>query len=85
MMRSRPPYVTSTTSIADVVDLLIEKRYPMVIIVNPNELDGTTAYSSSSLRAVGVFTYDQLCQFFTTQSKLPKRSTINLTKYHQSL
>ncbi|KAF3447651.1 hypothetical protein FNV43_RR12838 [Rhamnella rubrinervis] len=81
MMRSRPPYVTSTTSIAQVVDLLIEKRYPMVIVVNPNELDGTTAYLSSSLRAVGVFTFAQLCQFFTKQSKLPKPSSINLVDY----
>ncbi|XP_048332396.1 pentatricopeptide repeat-containing protein At5g10690 isoform X2 [Ziziphus jujuba] len=74
MMRRPPPYVTTTKSIAYVVDLIIEKRYPIIIVVNPNELDGTAGYNSS-LKAVGVFTSAQLRNFLTIQSKLQSRTS----------
>lgn len=80
MMRRPPPYVTTTKSIAHVVDLLLEKRYLMVIVVNPNELDGTAGYNSS-LKAVGVFTAAQLRRHFVTiqsQPKMPSQSIITM-------
>ncbi|XP_058724779.1 pentatricopeptide repeat-containing protein At5g10690 [Vicia villosa] len=56
MMRSPPPSVMASTSVGHVIDLILEKGYPMVIIVNCTDVYAT----SYGCRAVGVFTLEQL-------------------------
>ncbi|KAL3844329.1 hypothetical protein ACJIZ3_001732 [Penstemon smallii] len=68
LMRSPPPRVTSSTSVGYVIDLMLEKSYKMVIIVKYGDFNGI-AYGSS-LRAVGIFTYEQLCKLTENSSKL---------------
>ncbi|XP_050364642.1 pentatricopeptide repeat-containing protein At5g10690 [Argentina anserina] len=68
MMRSPPPCAVTTTSIGHVVDLIVKHKFKMVVIVNRSSLFGGTA----NLRAVGVFTAEQLCKLLVApESEMP--------------
>jgi CBS domain-containing protein len=69
MMRSPPPCVTATTSIGHVVDLILEKKYKLVIVVKYRYLNGSSFTSSS--KALGVFTAEQLHRLVPSVSELP--------------
>ncbi|KAI4377598.1 hypothetical protein MLD38_015197 [Melastoma candidum] len=59
MMRSPPPCVTAATSIHRVFDLILEKKYKMVVIVKNDDTYGER-YSNASISAIGVFTSEKL-------------------------
>ncbi|KAH0989741.1 hypothetical protein GBA52_001224 [Prunus armeniaca] len=65
MMRRPPPCATTRTSIGHVVDLIMKYRYKMVILINHSSVYGGTP---SRLRAVGVFTAEQLCNLVTPET-----------------
>lgn len=71
MMRSPPPYVTASTSAGRVIDLILEKRHKMVIIVKYSNM-----YSSYASRAVGVFSSDQLNKLIQPVSTFPDRKSV---------
>ncbi|XP_031738823.1 pentatricopeptide repeat-containing protein At5g10690 isoform X2 [Cucumis sativus] len=62
MMRSPPPGVTTTASIGHVANLILQKRYKMVVVVRHSKY---STYYGSSLRALGVFTIEQLYGFIS--------------------
>lgn len=67
LMRSPPPCVMNSTSVGSIIDLMLEKRYKMVVIVKYGEFHGIS--SSSSLKAVGVFTFDELYKLTNNSSE----------------
>ncbi|XP_058067934.1 pentatricopeptide repeat-containing protein At5g10690 isoform X4 [Magnolia sinica] len=67
VMRGPPPCITTSTSTRRVIELLLEKRYKMIVIVKSNN-DYETSYSSSS-KPVGVFTFEQLFKLAIPVSK----------------
>ncbi|XP_008466303.2 pentatricopeptide repeat-containing protein At5g10690 isoform X2 [Cucumis melo] len=62
MMRSPPPGVTTTALIGHVANLILQKRYKMVVVVRHSKF---SMYYGSSLRALGVFTIEQLYGFMS--------------------
>ncbi|CAA2987901.1 pentatricopeptide repeat-containing At5g10690 [Olea europaea subsp. europaea] len=60
LMRSPPPCVTASTSIGCVINLMLEKKYKMVIVVKYGDFSSISY--GSSVRAAGIFTYDGLCK-----------------------
>ncbi|KAK2453050.1 Tetratricopeptide repeat (TPR) superfamily protein [Trifolium repens] len=76
MMRSPPPSVTATTSVGHVIDLILEKRYPMVIIVNCTDVFATTY----GCRAIGVFTLVQLNRLIKPVSEEKRDRPFTLQK-----
>ncbi|KAK3039181.1 hypothetical protein RJ639_029038 [Escallonia herrerae] len=67
VMRSPPPCVITSTSIGRVIDLMLEKRYKMIIVVKYSDSHGIPY--GSGLRAVGVFTSEQLHRLSRSPSK----------------
>ncbi|CAN7121129.1 unnamed protein product [Brassica rapa subsp. narinosa] len=63
MMRSPPPCVNTTTSIGRVVDLVLEKKHKMVIVIH-------CCGNGYSSKAVGAFTRAQLYRLFEPEQKL---------------
>ncbi|XP_047327073.1 pentatricopeptide repeat-containing protein At5g10690 [Impatiens glandulifera] len=71
MMRSPPPYVTTLTSIGRVIDMMLEKSYKMVIVIDYKNSYGASSSSSSygSMKPVGVFTAEKLAKLSIPDSE----------------
>ncbi|GAA0160778.1 hypothetical protein LIER_17254 [Lithospermum erythrorhizon] len=67
MMRSPPPWVKMSTSVGRVIDLMLAKKYKMIIIAKHGDLPGI--FYGSSVRAVGVFTFEKLCKLTLPSSR----------------
>ncbi|KAK1275433.1 Pentatricopeptide repeat-containing protein [Acorus gramineus] len=80
LMRGPPPCVTTSTSVGRVIDLLLEKKYKMIIIVRSNDFY-ESSYSSAS-RAVGVFALEQLSKL-TVPVKQIQEPSLHRTFPHQ--
>ncbi|XP_068648535.1 pentatricopeptide repeat-containing protein At5g10690 isoform X2 [Aristolochia californica] len=68
MMRGPLPCVTTSTSMGRVIELLLEKRYEMIIVVRSNNIYDSS-YNSNS-KAVGVFTLDHLFEMAVPVSEV---------------
>ncbi|KAL2896820.1 hypothetical protein RDABS01_038604 [Bienertia sinuspersici] len=75
MMKSPPPYVAASTSAGRVIDLMLDKRYKMIIVVKNN------IYTSYGSWPVGVFTFEQLHKLIKPAPKVPGQKTLFFTLY----
>lgn len=63
-----PPCVSAATAVARVIDLLLDKKYEMVVVVKGGDLY-SSPYRSSS-RPLGVFSLDRLYRLASNSESL---------------
>ncbi|KAG6507869.1 hypothetical protein ZIOFF_033222 [Zingiber officinale] len=71
MMRGPPPCVTASTSIGRAIDLLLERRYQILVVVRNTDIY-QTIYSFSS-RPVGVFSLENLSRLRHISSAMQEK------------
>ncbi|CAA6662305.1 unnamed protein product [Spirodela intermedia] len=77
-MRAPPPCVTTSTSTGRVIELLIQKRYEMVVVVRSGSI--FDAGHSAGSRPVGVFTRRQLLRS-TAEEQVPPHPVCRIFGY----